>query len=413
MSFLHAPRRSTARRWLFQIHLWLGLIVGPVVGIVTLTGAIVVFRYELNRLTTPGTAYVQPQATRLTIDDLAARVQAARPGDRINQVGWGEAGPDLAWNFRSASPEGHRIHTYIDQYTGAITGRDDYHYKFMQWMYDLHADLLGGSTGEFLNGFVGLAVVVLSLTGLVVWWPGAGHWRFGFRYLWGARWKRQNYDVHKIVGFYSSVVLTVVALSGAYFAFPALGQRITEKVTGTKVTIGTPRATTAWRQRRVPMEQFIRAAEQAQPGARAIAVSLPQKAGDPVTVRTKEARDWHRIGLNYVYLEPADAHVIRSDRFSDVTLGTKAVLFMYPLHFGRFGGRWGQPMFYSVMVVYVIIGVMPFVLMATGLLMYWNRSLSKKWKRMRPHAVGDAGVWVPAGPRLTAPQDASTHPSRP
>jgi len=57
MSFINAPRRSTARRWLFQIHLWLGLILGPVIGVVGLTGAIVVFRYELNRLTTPGTAY--------------------------------------------------------------------------------------------------------------------------------------------------------------------------------------------------------------------------------------------------------------------------------------------------------------------------------------------------------------------
>ena len=150
MSFLDKPRRSTTRRWLFQIHLWLGLIVGPVVGIVALTGAIVVFRYELNRLTTPGTAYVTPQAKRLTIDELFERVQAARPGDRINQAGWGEAGPDTAWNFRSSSPEGHRIHTYIDQYTGTISGRDDYQNKFMQWMFDLHAYLLAGDKITFM-----------------------------------------------------------------------------------------------------------------------------------------------------------------------------------------------------------------------------------------------------------------------
>ena len=166
MSFINSPRRSTARRWLFQIHLWLGLILGPVIGVVGLTGAIVVFRYELNRVTTPGTAYVEPRGQRLTIDDLTARVQAAGPGDRMNQAGWGEAGPDNAWNLRATSPDGHRIHTYVNQYTGEITGRDDYHDKWMQWFFDLHAYLLAGDTGEFLNGFVGMATVILSLTGL-------------------------------------------------------------------------------------------------------------------------------------------------------------------------------------------------------------------------------------------------------
>ena len=54
---------------------------------------------------------------------------------------------------------------------------------------------------------------------------------------------------------------------------------------------------------------------------------------------------------------------------------------MYPLHFGRFGGRWGTFVFYSVMTLYVILGLSPVLLTVTGFLMYWNRSLSKKFKR--------------------------------
>jgi uncharacterized iron-regulated membrane protein len=391
MSFIRAPRRSTPRRWLFQVHLWLGLTLGPVVGVVSLTGAVVVFRYELNRLTTPGTAYVDPGPRRLTIDELLARVQAARPGDRISEVSFGaEAGRDVAWNVRSTSPEGHRIHTFIDQYTGEITGHDDYHRKWMQWFYDLHAYLLGGPTGEFINGFVGLATVVLSLTGLVIWWPGAAHWSFGFRYLRGAGWKRQNYDLHKLVGFYSSLALAFVSITGAYFAFPSLYQRVAARVTGTPVIVGAPPVTTALAERRVALEEFIRTAERAQPGTFAVSMSLPQAAGLPITVRTREPRDWHRIGLNYVYLEPADARVVRSDRFSQATVATQAILLAYPLHFGRFGGRWGSPWaFYGVMMLYVMVGIAPFALMVTGLLMYWNRSLSKKWRRVavkRPSA---------------------------
>jgi len=402
MSYIQAPRKSRTRRWLFLIHLWLALIVGPIVGIVSLTGAIVVFRYELNRKTTPGTAYVTEQQTpRLTLDEMAARIHAAHPRDTFRTVGWGEAGPDTAWNFRAQSPEGHRIHTFVNQYTGEITGRDDYHDKWMQWFYDIHAYLLAGDTGEFLNGFVGLATLILSITGLIVWWPGVRHWLFGFTYSWHRGWKRQNYDLHKVIGFYSSLAVIVITASGMTYSFPSLSKRIAERATGTKVLTDAPKAATSWSDRHVPMEQYIRVAEHVQPGAKAVQLNFPQKAGDPVTVRTMEQpHDWHRMGLNYVYLEPSDARVLRSQRFSEANASTQAILFMYPLHFGRFGGHWNRPTYYAVMVGYVILGVAPFALMMTGYLMYWNRSFVKKVRRWRASAqapvVHGTGDIIPA-----------------
>jgi uncharacterized iron-regulated membrane protein len=118
-----------------------------------------------------------------------------------------------------------------------------------------------------------------------------------------------------------------------------------------------------------------------------------------------EPHDWHRIGLNYVYLEPGDARVISNVRFSEANAGTQAILFMYPLHFGRFGGHWNTTATYGVMVLYVVLGISPFVLMVTGLLMYWNRSLVKKWRRLRAQR---------ATPRAELAGDvmSTAHPSR-
>src|SRR5262245_39457679 len=98
MGYIEAPRKTETPRLLFPIQLWLGLDGGPIVGSVNRTGAIVVFRYELNRMTRPGTAYVTPRATRLTLDEMAATLQASHPADKLRTVGWGDAGPDTAWN---------------------------------------------------------------------------------------------------------------------------------------------------------------------------------------------------------------------------------------------------------------------------------------------------------------------------
>lgn len=378
-SFLDTPRKVNWRTWTFQVHLWLALILGPVLATVCLTGAIVVFRYELNRLTVPGTAYVQPRGERLTLDELTARIRANRSADQLSSVSW-DGGPSTGMNFWTNSPEGHRIHTFIDPYTGAITGQEDYHSKWMQWFFELHAKLLMGETGMFLNGFVGLAAMILSTSGLVVWWPGRPRWRHGFSLLRGARWQRQNYDWHKLTGFYSSGAVLVVALTGTYFSFPGIYKSVIQTVTRNEIRTS-PRARTVWTTQGPSYEDHVRAALKAQPGTQFVSLTFPKKAGDAVVVRTKEPRDWHRIGLNWVYLEPGTGAVIRSTRFGEADLGTQAVSLMYPLHFGRFGGRWGTASFYGVMVLYVLIGLAPVALWVTGLLMYWNRSLSKRFRR--------------------------------
>jgi len=379
-AFLNQPRSVRWRTWLFQIHLWLALILGPILTIVCLTGSFVVFRYELNRLTVNGTAYVQPQGQRLSLDELTRRIQAHHPTHQLSSASW-DGGPDTGFNFWTNSPAGHRVHTFIDPYTGRITGEEDYHDKWIQWFYELHANLLLGPTGMFLNGFIGLTAVILSLTGLIVWWPGLPRWRSGFSYLRGARWQRQNYDWHKLIGFYSSAAVMLIALTGMYYSFPTLFKQVFSATTGSPVETATPKAKTRWTPASPSLETFIQTALAAQPGTHFVSLSFPRKPGDPIGIRTKHERDWHRIGLNHVYIEPGSGELIASRPFSSASAATQAVLLMYPLHFGRFGGLWGPFWYYAVMVAYILIGLAPPALMVTGFLMYWNRSLSKKWKR--------------------------------
>ena len=59
----------------------------------------------------------------------------------------------------------------------------------------------------------------MCATGAVVWWPGAGRLRQGFRYQRRSKWQIQNYDLHKVLGIVTLVALAVIAFTGASYAF--------------------------------------------------------------------------------------------------------------------------------------------------------------------------------------------------
>ena len=85
-----------------------------------------------------------------------------------------------------------------------------------------HANLLSGSVGRTINGIGALCLLVLCLTGAVIWWPGVRHWRRSLTVNWKAHFARVSWDLHSALGFWFWVWLLVWALSGTYFAFPRL-----------------------------------------------------------------------------------------------------------------------------------------------------------------------------------------------
>ena len=111
------------------------------------------------------------------------------------------------------------------------------------------------------------------------------------------------------------------------------------------------------------------------PGARAVTLTIPSSRGEALTVRLKEPADWHRLGQNYAFFEPATGQLLRSDRLHEQSLGTRFARLLTPFHFGRFGERFGQGMWpvWVSLVCYVGFALMPPLLLVTGVLMFSGR----------------------------------------
>jgi len=92
-------------------------------------------------------------------------------------------------------------------------------FAVLSWLIDLHDNLLGGRSGRVVNGIGGLLLMLLCVTGAVVWWPGVKAWRRSLLLQRHVGWKRFNWNLHSVMGFWSVVFLFMWALTGAYLVF--------------------------------------------------------------------------------------------------------------------------------------------------------------------------------------------------
>jgi uncharacterized iron-regulated membrane protein len=377
---LYNPRASRLRLWMFNIHLYAGLALGIVITLVGLTGSLLVYKPETERLLSAAMATVQPLQDTVPVQELYRNVHAFRPSDRIDRLyTWG--GPTAAWMFRTIRPDGRRQYIYVDQYRGAVRGEYVMDGSALQWMYELHDNLLLGKRGLVANGFGALLLCVLCITGLVIWWPGIRRVITGFHFHPRAGWKTQNYDIHKILGFLAVLPLAVLAISGAYYAFPESYRKIAGQLTGTVSYFEPPRSHPANGQV-ASLDKVFAVAMQTIPDAELTILTFPIGRDGSFVVRKKLAGDWSRLGNQYLYIDRYSGGVLRVDLLDRLPLGARLVSSMSPLHYGSFGGNWSR-------ILWIFAGLVPGVLSISGFLMWWNRVVVK---RLRPSKTA---FWTP------------------
>lgn len=121
---------------------------------------------------------------RISYVEALARARAALPpANRDSAVGYLSYLPGKHAYWVAMEPPGKRnafleleyAQVFLDAETGRVLHRQTYAGgtaadKFMDWQFPLHSGQAFGLTGRLLVAFSGLLVVVLSITGIVIWW---------------------------------------------------------------------------------------------------------------------------------------------------------------------------------------------------------------------------------------------------
>ena len=367
--FWYRPRHSRLRFWIFQIHLYSGLTLGLMATVVGLTGSYIVYKPEMERLSAGPIAKVEAAGDPRPLSELYRLAQSATRKKVERLYIWG--GPRAAWAFRASRGGAEREYVYVDQYRGRVQGIYPMDGTWLQWIYDLHGEILVGKAGLIANGIGALLLLVMCLTGALVWWPGAARIGQGFRYHWGAKWQIQNYDLHKVLGIVSLLILAVIAFTGAFYAFPESYGRMFRQLTRSATVPRSPESRIPTVHLAASTDAVFSAAKAAIPGGELTVLTWPANARGAFSARERLPGDWARLGDQYVYIDQYSAAVLRADISHRLPRAARILLIMSPLHYGTFAGtatRW----------LWILMGLVPGILSITGFLMWWNRVVARK-----------------------------------
>ena len=203
---------------LARIHMWIALLLGLYIVVLSVSGSVVVFRREANIWFVPH-AVPSTAGARLTGDELRAALNGIYPGTRVVDVR--ESRRPERPVFVSLERDGKRVDRLFDPYALKDMG-DSYPriLRAMEWLVDLHDNLLAGPDGRTINGVGGALVLFLIVTGVVIWWPGSRRvWR-SLKIGRPEASRRFAWQLHNALGVWSFAMLLIWAATAVYFAWP-------------------------------------------------------------------------------------------------------------------------------------------------------------------------------------------------
>lgn len=357
-----------------KIHLWLGLSSGLLVFVIAITGCIYAFQEEIKDLTQPyrfAETHGQPHLPPSQLQPIA---EEALPGKHLHAVLYYQNGRSAQGIFYSFEENYYYI-AYLNPATGEVLKVRDEYADFFRFILDGHFYLwLPPHIGQPVVASATLVFVVMLLSGLVLWWPRNKNGRKQrFSIKWNARWRRKNYDLHNVLGFYAMGLALVLALTGLVWGFQWFRDAVYSATSGGKtfVEYADPASDTSATNLKTgnPLDLIWLRMKSEYPNAEWIEVHPPETTSSSIAANANpDASTYWKT--DYRYFDQYTLEELSVDhvwgRFEQATLADKVMRINYDVHVGAIGGLAGK-------ILAFLISLMVASLPITGFLIWWGR----------------------------------------
>lgn len=224
------PVSTQLRAILARVHFYAGVFVAPFLLIAALSGALYAVAPTLEKLVYHDQITAPPSSTVLPLEQQTAAAQAQFPGLDVVQI-WPADQPGTATRILFADDsleDGLERAVFVDPGTATVQG-DLSSYSGLgelpvrRWISSLHRDLHLGPPGEVYSELAASWLLILALTGLVLWWRKVRSTRHGktstmspfLRGIPARPGSRQKtMSLHATLGTWFTIVILGIAMTG-------------------------------------------------------------------------------------------------------------------------------------------------------------------------------------------------------
>lgn len=374
------------QRWFGKWHLYAGIIAGAILCVIGLTGSILVFQDEIDRALNPDLFRAMETQKRYTLPGIVSVVKERYPEKRFDYVMLTEEdNPQATFRFYQFA---EKTEFFINPYNGQLCGKRLVDSAFIRIVMNIHRTLLVPVAGRYIVGLASLCMLILTISGLRLWVPDQyrkwKRWRAVLTVNFKAGFKRQNYDWHNVLGFYSAPVIIMLALTGLAITFSTVfigflfmlsgkSPQSVAQIFGQK---------SAYTEGAIPLSPLQAAAvgQRQFPDAVLLGMAVPANKDMVYRLDMKGEGPSYTGNRIMLFVDQYTGKLLLNSEKDFPDIGHSYLSWLTPIHYGTFGGM-------PTRILALIGGLIPLLLYITGFIIWWPRLKKQQTARARPPKV--------------------------
>ncbi|NRD24672.1 PepSY domain-containing protein [Winogradskyella litoriviva] len=370
----------TFKKFIFQLHKILGLVTGIVVFIVAITGCCWAFRDEIESTYNDYKKVTPQEQAILTPTEAKDIAKAVFPNNSVHGTIFKKSDDAIEVIFYDGDPEFYQS-VFLNPYTGEVIQVDNHLTGFFAFILKGHMRLwLPKDIGEQVVGASILIFILIIISGFILWLPKKRKnlkQRLKFDWKKTTRWKRKNFDLHTVVGFYICSFALILAFTGSVISYNWLKYVVYVSAGGDKVpAFIIPENVSEWKDNddTIPMDYLIVKLLKESPEAESFELHYPETKEQSIYVEVSNSKGLY-YDSDYRFFDQMTLEELETDaiygKYKDAKFADKLLRMNFDIHVGAIGGIAGK-------ILAFLISLITATLPITGILLWYGRNYKKK-----------------------------------